>query len=538
MENKEYEGNFYKVFLFLFYDENFSKLPTNAKLMYVLLSDKNDLSKQTAEQGNTQFFDKNDRLYSIYSNEDLAKDLKINIKSVPRLKKQLKEKGLLFEEQQGLGLSNRIYPKQPYTDGFIYKYDLSKWFLLPKNLFAYKYYNELDNQTKVFYAILYNTFRYSEKKGQYKSNGKVFCTLTYSKIQSITGFSLEKIRKMKEDLRKKYLITYESGGFSKADRFYIHLPQISKNMEITDSKTWEYLKKKPIKIKYKNVNVITDINNNTEISGYKLRHTKGVTQTKYWKLHKRNIGSNTNEILEVTQTKSNKTYIIKTYINNLYFNKTTTSPKKPKKCGSGNDYNNNLISKIKDEYQIQKLPKPYERKIQKFSETFNLDIMMYAIEYAGEKSSTSPTNLLTTILKNWKQAAVQTLEQAKAQEINYKKITNYKSKRDSRELTPKWLLENKKNKENEKTASSKDYEYYKNVMSELNSIIQVKFEKELQEIEQLNTDVKAICDVEFHELSKEDKQECFDNKQKFINKKLENVRKSAEFRKELQIKWG
>ncbi|KAB16105.1 hypothetical protein W448_02652, partial [Staphylococcus aureus VET0124R] len=163
MQNKEYEGNFYKLYLFLFYDEDFSNLSVNAKLMYTLLSDKNDLSKQTAEQGNTQFFDEKNRLYSIYSNKDLATDLKINIKSVPRIKKQLKEKGLLVEERQGLGLPNRIYPKQPYTDGFIYKYDTSKWFLLPKNIFAYKYYNELDNQAKIFYSILYNTFRYSEK---------------------------------------------------------------------------------------------------------------------------------------------------------------------------------------------------------------------------------------------------------------------------------------------------------------------------------------------------------------------------------------
>ncbi|RIN92373.1 DnaD domain protein [Mammaliicoccus sciuri] len=461
MHNKEYEGNFYKVFLFLFYDENYSNLPINAKLMYTLLSDKNDLSKQSAEQGNTQFFDEHDRLYSIYSNKDLAADLKINIKSVPRLKKQLKEKGLLYEEQQGLGLSNRIYPKQPYTDGFIYKYDISKWFLLPKDLFAYKYYNELDNQTKVFYAILYNTFRYSEKRGQYVNNGKVFCTLTYSKIESITGFSREKIRKMKEDLRKKHLITYENGGFSKADRFYIHLPQISKNMEVTDSNTWNHLKKKPIEIKFKNVKLIFDINNNPKISGYKLRHIKGVTQTKSWKSHKRNHGSNTNETMEVTQTKSNKTYIIKPYFNNLYINKTTTKLKNQKNCGSGSKHTNDIILKIKNEYQIHKLTKTYERKIQAFSNIFSLDIMHYAIEYSGEKAVTSPTNLLLTILSNWEQAGVKTLEQAKAQENNYKNRTgaNYvSSKSKSIERTPQWLLDQNGEKNSNKQQAEKTEE--------------------------------------------------------------------------------
>ncbi len=468
MYNKNFEGNFYKVFLFLFYDENYSNLPINAKLMYVLLSDKNDLSKQTAEQGNTQFFDEHNRLYSIYSNKDLATDLKINIKSVPRLKKQLKEKGLLCEEQQGLGLSNRIYPKQPYTDGFIYKYDISKWFLLPKDLFAYKYYNELDNQTKVFYAILYNTFRYSEKRGQYVNNGKVFCTLTYSKIESITGFSREKIRKMKEDLRKKHLITYENGGFSKADRFYIHLPQISKNMEVTDSNTWNHLKKKPIEIKFKNVKLISDINNNPKISGYKLRHIKGVTQTKSWKSHKRNHGSNTNETMEVTQTKSNKTYIIKPYIIKTYLNYTTTKEQKSSGGYSKNNkVKNNLISKIKDEYQIYNLTKTYERKIQKFSNTFNLDIMTYAIEYAGEKSTTSPTNLLMTILTNWEQAGVQTLEQAKAQESKYKSVKGNAKHNQSIEKTPQWLLDRDKKVEQKEDMTDEERQKFEEDKREL-----------------------------------------------------------------------
>lgn len=468
MHNKEYEGNFYKVFLFLFYDEDYSNLPINAKLMYVLLSDKNDLSKETAEQGNTQFFDEHNRLYSIYSNEDLAADLKINIKSVPRLKKQLKEKGLLYEEQQGLGLSNRIYPKQPYTDGFIYKYDISKWFLLPKDLFAYKYYNELDNQTKVFYAILYNTFRYSKKRGQYIHNGKIYCSLTYNKIQEITGFRRKKIKEMKEELRKKHLITYENGGFSKADRFYIHLPQISKNMEVTDSNTWNHLKKKPIEIKYKNVKLISDINNNPKINGYKLRHIKGVTKWNRWKSQNGTNGSNKMELMEVTKRNSNKTYIIKPYITKTHLNYTTTKEQKSSGGYSKNNkVKNNLISKIKDEYQIYNLTKTYERKIQKFSNTFNLDIMTYAIEYAGEKSTTSPTNLLMTILTNWEQAGVQTLEQAKAQESKYKSFKGNVKHNQSIEKTPQWLLDRDKKVEQKEDMTDEERQKFEEDKREL-----------------------------------------------------------------------
>ncbi|HFE5250258.1 TPA: DnaD domain protein, partial [Staphylococcus aureus] len=169
--------------------------------------------------------------------------------------------------------------------------------------------------------------------------------------------------------------------------------------------------------------------------------------------HKRNIGSNINEILEVTQTKSNKTYIIKTYFNNLYINKTTTKPQKQKHCGNCGNDKNNIIFKIKDEYQIHKLTKTYERKIQDFSNIFSLDIIHYAIEYAGEKAVTSPTNLLLTILSNWKQAGVQTLEQAKGQENNYRKghdTGNTSSEVKSIEKTPQWLLDKQNEKNNDK----------------------------------------------------------------------------------------
>ncbi|RIL23404.1 DnaD domain protein [Staphylococcus gallinarum] len=537
MCNKEYEGNFYKVFLFLFYDEDYSNLPVNAKLMYTLLSDKNDLSKQTAEQGNTQFFDEKNRLYSIYSNKDLATDLKINIKSVPRLKKQLKEKGLLVEERQGLGLSNRIYPKQPYADGFFYKYDISKWFLLPKDLFAYKYYNELDNQTKVLFAILYNTFRYSEKLGQYIHNGKIYCSLTYNKIQEITGFRREKIKEMKEELRKKHLITYENGGFSKADRFYVHLPQVTKNMEITDSNTWNHLKKKPIKIKYNNVKLISDIKNDPKIKGYKLRHIKEVTKRNQWKSHNGTNGSNKTEPMEVTKRNSNNTYIIKPYFNNLYINKTTT--KENDKVISGSSLikikkNKSLLTQIQNEFNI-KITTQYKKSLINLFDQLDTDIIEYAIEYTS-LNATSPKQYLVRILENWINADIKTVEQAKS----FKQVTKSKQKLESKEMTPQWLLDRKEqdNKENEMTINQKDYEYYQNVKHELDNLIKDEFEKDLQEIDGLNNDVKAICDVELNKLSEEEKQECFENKEEFINKKLEMVREVAKFKKELHQKWG
>ena len=443
MENKEYEGNFYKVFLFLFYDDNFSKLPTNAKLMYVLLSDKNDLSKQTAREGNTQFFDEYNRLYSMYSNADLAKDLKINIKSVSRLKKQLKEKGLLVEKRQGLGKSNRIYPKQPYTDGYWHPYDVSVWYKLPKDLFAYKYYNELDNSTKILYSILYNTFRYSQNKGQYIYNGKVYCSLTYKKIQEITGFRREKIKEMKEDLRKKHLITYENGGFSKADRFYIHLPQISKNMEITNSKTWDYLRKKSYTLNFKNNDFIFNIYNSPKIKAYKLCHIKEVTKRNQWKSQNGTNRSNKTEPIEVTKRNSNKTYLNKIYSIKPYLNKTTTNKQNEKICSSSEQsIYLDLFKKIEKNYNIRLTEVDKKDYIQLFT-NFNNDVVEYGIDYCTKGNN--PKQYLKTVLQNWLQNDVSNIKQAKAQENKYKhRITNVKNN-NSRELTPKWLEERKNN---------------------------------------------------------------------------------------------
>ncbi|MDG0844444.1 replication initiator protein A [Staphylococcus equorum] len=443
MYNKEYEGNFYKVFLFLFYDENFSKLPTNAKLMYVLFCDKNDLSKQSAAQGNTQFFDEQNRLYSIYSNEDLAKDLKINVKSVPRLKKLLKEKGLLVEEQQGLGMSNRIYPKQPYTDGFLYQYDVSVWYKLPKALFCYKYYNELDNPTKIFYSILYNTFRYSQNKGKYIYNGKVYCSLTYKKIKEITGFGYEKIKEMKKELQEKHLITYENGGFSKADRFYVHLPQVTKNMEITDSKTWDYLRNTMISIKYKNTKFISEYRKSFEKERYKLRRIKGVTKSKSWKSQNRNHGSNKIEIMEVTKSKPNKTYIIKPYSNKIYSNKTTTKKSDKKPSGSLNNlYYQKYYRDIEQNYNI-KLTKLDKTEYNKLFESLKEEIITFAIDYCSKGNN--PKQYLKTILANWIESNVTTINQATVQEYKYKKKITSNPNNNSKELTPKWLEERKNN---------------------------------------------------------------------------------------------
>src|SRR5699024_11770520 len=73
--------SFFKLFKFLFEDPNFSDLKPNAKLMYALLTERNNLSVSKTENGSKQFIDEKGYIYSIYKNEELAEHLKCSERS-------------------------------------------------------------------------------------------------------------------------------------------------------------------------------------------------------------------------------------------------------------------------------------------------------------------------------------------------------------------------------------------------------------------------------------------------------------------------
>lgn len=318
MTNFKYDKNFYKVPLPMFYDEGYSTISTHGKMMYVLFTDTNKLSKNSAENNNTQFYDENGELYSIYSNEDLAIDLNVSKRTVMRLKKELKEHGLLKEVQRGSGLSNLIYPQELYANKTcpesMAKY-INKWFLLPKDLFAYDYYHkDLDNASKFFYSIMFNTFLYSAEKGKCVKDDFVYCNMTYKKACEITGFGKSTIKSCKNKLKKKHLLNFEKGGFLKPDNFYVFLPQPSKNMSVTKSKTWSHLINKQVKVKK------FSSFSNVQKHGFKFNKNIIVTDQEQQKCQMENAGSDISGITEVTNGESNNTYSNNNYINNTYSN--------------------------------------------------------------------------------------------------------------------------------------------------------------------------------------------------------------------------
>ena len=93
------------------YDEKYKKLSNNAKLMYMLLFGRLELSVKNG------WHDRKGNVFQYYTNEQLMIDLNSSEKTIIKVKKELREAGLLEEIRQGNNLPNRIYISQ--VDGAV-----------------------------------------------------------------------------------------------------------------------------------------------------------------------------------------------------------------------------------------------------------------------------------------------------------------------------------------------------------------------------------------------------------------------------------
>ena len=86
------------------YDEKYKELSNNAKLLYMLLFDRLELSLKNG------WHDKDGNVFQYYTNEQLMIDLNCNSNNtIIKIKKELKDAGLMTEVRQGMNLPNRIY---------------------------------------------------------------------------------------------------------------------------------------------------------------------------------------------------------------------------------------------------------------------------------------------------------------------------------------------------------------------------------------------------------------------------------------------
>ena len=86
------------------YDEKYKSLSNNAKMLYMLLFDRLELSLKNG------WHDKEGNVFQYYTNEQLMIDLNRNSNNtIIKIKKELKDAGLMTEVRQGMNLPNRIY---------------------------------------------------------------------------------------------------------------------------------------------------------------------------------------------------------------------------------------------------------------------------------------------------------------------------------------------------------------------------------------------------------------------------------------------
>ena len=93
------------------YDEKYKRLSNNAKLMYMLLFGRLELSVKNG------WHDRKGNVFQYYTNEQLMIDLNSSEKTIIKVKKELREVGLLEDIRQGNNLPNRIYISQ--VDGAV-----------------------------------------------------------------------------------------------------------------------------------------------------------------------------------------------------------------------------------------------------------------------------------------------------------------------------------------------------------------------------------------------------------------------------------
>ena len=97
--------SFYQVPKFLFKDERFKKLSSDAKILYGIMLDRMSLSVKN------RWFDEHNRVYIYYTTANIMEDLGCAKEKCSKVVAELKEIGLIEKKRQGLGKPDKIFVK-------------------------------------------------------------------------------------------------------------------------------------------------------------------------------------------------------------------------------------------------------------------------------------------------------------------------------------------------------------------------------------------------------------------------------------------
>lgn len=215
-----------------------------------------------------------------------------------------------------------------------------------------------------------------------------------------------------------------------------------------------------------------------------------------------------------------------THDDNTHYNKQNIQDK------SSSSNIQKLIKKLENEFKI-KVTKNYQKELENLFYKFSYDIIEYAIEYSS-KNADYPKKYIKSILEVWKNEGIETLEEAKNYKVQSKKTI--KDSKNNREMTPKWLVD-RDIKNNADKLTENENNHYKEVVGKLLKLVYDKFQEEINHHEQIENDIRNICNTQFNELKEEEQKMVFENPEKFINNKLKNVEVVVKFKKQLISTW-
>ncbi|PTJ88933.1 DnaD domain protein [Staphylococcus simulans] len=279
------------------------------------------------------------------------------------------------------------------------KYNLSqvkteRFYQLPKYLFEDPYFKKMSAEAKIMYALLKDRFELSIHNEWVDDKNNIYFIFSNKNLCEYLGYGEQKIIKLKKELIKFNLLLQERVGLNKPNRLYLLKP------------------KYPPKT-----------SNDKELPFSQFRNCENGSS-----------GTMKMEVQKQLKSQSNDTKINDTEKERNYYNKSTQNSSKT------------ILKYICTELNI-KTTKAFEIKLHNFIEQFDLEIIEYAVEYAGLKG-TNPKQYLIKILETWLNNDVKTLQQAK----NFRCINKKQTK--SKEITPDWL----KNRIHEKRNGTKKHE--------------------------------------------------------------------------------
>lgn len=112
--------------------------------------------------------------------------------------------------------------KYPHTKGSGINRGI--YYRLPKFLFEQHEFKELSVEAKVVYAKLLELDDFSERRGWYDSDGRVYVLYTLRRVEEFLNCSCHKAQDIFKELGEEGvgLITREGQGRGKPSRIYVH----------------------------------------------------------------------------------------------------------------------------------------------------------------------------------------------------------------------------------------------------------------------------------------------------------------------------